>query len=265
MEEFFLSGASGGIIGVLCYRWLHMRLQASIKHEYDEKLEKVKADLVNINQKDIFSAETQAGREASLLGFAYSAFSTGQKAAIEKQLNAIDALWHSVLTLRNSMPSLTVFLDILTEEEYGTLKSHKDFQLLAKGVSDQDILGLFDKDIEQARPYVGEYLWALFYSYRAINLRILTLIRFSQKDADKINWHRDSGILQLSKAVLSEEEFTAFQKKNFGKFSHLQNLIEQKILILMQKMISGEHLSLSSLDKAKEILAAAKTSEEKLS
>lgn len=85
MNIFFTiltSLVSSGILVWVFKEWLSTRLRTSIQHEYDRKLESLKADL---------------SREAAFHAAAHSSFAEGQKAAMERKLAAIDRLWQSLI------------------------------------------------------------------------------------------------------------------------------------------------------------------------
>ena len=145
------------------------------------------------------------------------------------------------------------FIDVMTVDEYKSAKDHKTFQALTDELSLEKIISLVNEKIERVRPYVGEYLWAVFFSYQAIMLRILYLMHLGREDAEKIEWHKDSGTRQLMKAVLTADEITEFDKMKFSKVSWLQRRLEVKVLTAIQKIISGEKFGAESLEQAKNI------------
>ena len=105
MESFVSSALSSAAVGGLLIAaaawlmraWIIERLSRAIKHEYDRDLEAYRTAI----------ASTVA------------ATAEGQKAAIEKRLDAFDRIWRAMLALRNNTGSITTFLDILTVKEYG--------------------------------------------------------------------------------------------------------------------------------------------------
>ena len=109
----------------------------------------------------------------------------------------------------------------------------------------------FSGSIERVRPYVGEYMWAIFYSYRASMLRLLYLLHLGLENADKMEWHKDSGIRGLMAVVLTPEELKEFDRIQLAKVSWLQKRLESKILSASRKVISGEEFGAESLEQAK--------------
>lgn len=229
--------SSGAVVWVL-KEWLSTRLRTSIQHEYDIKLETLKSDL---------------SRQAALLTAAHSSFAEGQKAAMERKLQAVDKLWKSLVDFRGKLPAILGFIDILTVDEYRGAKDHPTFVALARDLSEEKISNLSNWDIEDVRPYVGEYIWSLIFIYRAIFLRTSLLLLLGRSDAEKLEWHKDGGIQQLINAALSKEERATLEAQQFGKILWIQRQIEGKILASLHKIISGEDFVNPSIEQMRVI------------
>lgn len=258
MNEIVISvlasiAASGALVGVLVWlskEWISARLRSSIQHEYDQNLETFKAQLKA--QSDVALVELRAviQREAGLLTAATSSFAEGQKAAMERKLQAVDKLWGRVLLLRKGLPPILGFIDVLTVDEYKGVKNHPTFVALSEGWSIERIGQLVDSEVEQVRPFIGEYTWAVFFSYQAVMLRIVFLLYAGRTDADKLEWHKDSGTLQILRAVITAAEFAEFEANTFGKITWLHCRFESKILTATRKLVSGEEFGADALEQA---------------
>lgn len=251
-----LSGlASGGIAASaliwLSKEWISTRLRAGIQHEYDQKLESLKAQLKAQSDVSLVTLRADLERQANLLATAHSSFAEGQKAAMERKLHAVDTLWARVLALRSSLPPILGFIDILTVDEYQGIKNHATFLALSESWSMEKVTTLVDKNVELVRPYVGEYPWAVFFSYQAVMLRIVFLLHEGRTDSSKLEWHKDSGTRQLIRAVLPAEEFAEFEASTFGKITWLQRRFESKILDAARRIASGEEFGSHALEQAR--------------
>ena len=254
LSSAVVSGALVGILIWLSREWMSARIKGSIQHEYDQKLEAHKAQLKAENEVAFLELRSAIEREAALHAAAHASFSEGQKAAMERKLNAVDRLWGQVIHLRGSLPPILTFIDVLTVDEYKGTKDHPTFQALSGELSPEKVAGMISKEdapIENVRPYVGEYMWAIFFSYQAIMLRLLFLLHLGRDDAAKIEWHKDSGVRQLMEAVLRKKEIEEFDAMQFGKVSWLQRQLESKILTASAKVISGEEFGEEALKQAR--------------
>lgn len=115
-----------------------------------------------------------------------------------------------------------------------------------------------DARIEEVRPYVGEYVWALFFAYQAVHLRIVFLAwRSATEDHEKIYWYQDPGIRQLLMAILSDDELTRLDGANLGKIAMFRRLSEIKVLAKWQRLLSGAEAGDEAIEQGQRILAAA--------
>lgn len=234
------SAVTGGIlIGVLAWlfrSWITERLKNAIKHEYDRDIESYRAALAS----------------------AYSATAEGQKAAIEARFKAFDRIWKAVLALRNNVGFITTFLDVLTVDEYTDIKNQKDFITMVGEIDENKLKRMSpDPQIEEARPYVGEVVWSLFYVYQAINIRIVFLAWSSvHTDEEKIYWYRDEGNLGLLRLALTEEEMIKFESLKIGKIDYFRKAIEGKLLTAWRKLLSGAEFREEALQHAQSIISA---------
>ena len=252
----------------LARKWISTRLKESIQHEYDQKLEAYKSQLKAENEIYLLELKNKIEKESVLYRSAYSSFAEGQKATIEKKLDSIEKLWNEIIRLDKNLPSTLTFIDILCVNEYQDAPSHKSFREWAGNWSEEKsavlagdrnsaaifgdreavaLAGDRDESIARVRLYVGEYLWALFFSYRTIMGRISLLLYWSLKEHDKVNWHKDKAIYQLLEAILTPHELAEFEKVDICKISWLQKRLHSKILTASRKIISGEEFGAESL------------------
>jgi hypothetical protein len=255
-SEVIVAAASGaiasGLVVWLIKEWIGVRLKSGIQHEYDVKLEKHRTLLRAEQERAILDIKTAMARDAAFNATAHASFAEGQKASMERKLTAIDTLWAAVLRARASAPPVLHFIDLLHVDEYRDEgRKHPAFRELTEGLSEKTITAAMVSDVEGIRPYVGEYLWALFGSYQAIFLRAAFLLAMGRDDPAKMEWQKDSGIKSLLQAVLSATELQEFERTRFAKITWLRRVIEGKILAAMAQVISGEKFGEESLERAR--------------
>ena len=250
------AGASAALTGVLVFlsrNWLSERLRHSIKHEYDLKLTQLNNELKAESEKNAILLKTSIERESEKVRLANASIGQTQKLSIERKLSAIETLWEGVMAARKNIPVVMGFIDILTEDEYSSMKNHRDFQTMVGELSTEKITQMYEDNVgsrERVRPYVGEYTWALVSTYQSIILRTALLIQMGQKDSEKLNWHLDSGIRQLLNSALSEIEVAEFDNTKIGKVNWIQRKFDFRILAAMQVVISGEQFGDEALKQA---------------
>lgn len=145
------------------------RLTRSVQHEFDSKLENLKADFraseqileANLAQR---SAELQSLRAGALSGI------TQRKALLDKRrLEAIDQLWGSLIrnqSARNLAMTMSVMQLENLAEEVGKNPRVKDFiKTIGSGFNSST---LDQVTANLARPYVSDMAWALYSAMQAI-------------------------------------------------------------------------------------------------
>lgn len=245
-----LSVVAIGLIVWFAREWISTRLKAVIQHEHDIKLETYKSQLKTESEKSILEFQTDIKQKLSLYEAARSSIMVGQKSSIER-------LWDEILRLKNECPAILGLVNVLTVEECTQMYTRKDCKELAKENSLEKLnkyIGIRDNRVEKSRPYVGEYLWSIFFAYRQIMTRIPFLMYMGLEDANKAKWDQDKGIRQILNAVLTQNEINEFDQNRIGKVALLQRKLEAKILMESQKIISGEEFGAESLKQAELIL-----------
>lgn len=237
----------------LARNWISERIQQGIRHEYDQKLAHLNAQLRNESEKNALLLKSSIEHEAERLRFATSSVSQTQRASIDRRLTALETLWEGVLATRENAPIVMGFIDILTIDEYSSMKDHPHFKAMVGEVSPEKLAAMYKDNVgsrERVRPYVGEYTWALVSTYQSIILRTALLVQMGQEDSKKLNWHLDSGIDQLLRSALTAEEMSGFEATRIGKVGWIQRTFESKILAAMQIAISGEQFGDEALRQA---------------
>ncbi len=248
-----VSVALSGAAVWLARTWIGERLQASIKYEYDQRLAALNSELRIRADSQLAALKAEVDRQADKLRIASSSFSEVQKAAISRKLDAVDALWEGILAARAAVPPIMGFIDILTVDEYSAAKDHPTFQALTGDLDQKKIMKIAVDSrgsLERVRPYVGEYVWALFATFQAVTMRTIFLIHLGKEDAEKLNWHKDKGLRQLITSAFGETGLAEFDQVRIGKSGWLTGLFERSILEAMDKLITGKEFGEAALLQA---------------
>jgi len=251
-----VSAALSTVVIWLARNWISERIKGSIKHEYDLNLAAANNELKTQASAQAVQLKAEIEKESEKIRFATTSVGESQKAAIIRKLDAIDTLWVGVISARKNVPVVMGFIDILTVDEYMSMGDHKGFKEMVGELSTQKLTEMFQDNVgslERVRPYVGEYLWAIFSTYQALILRVAFLVQMGDKDPKKLNWHQDPGIKGLLNSSLSAKDVTLFEAVKIGKVGWLQSNYESKILKAMQNVISGKEFGEEALQQAQEM------------
>lgn len=222
------------------------RLAASVKHEFDEKLELLRSDL--------------KGKESELQllrNHALSGLKDRQLALQSKQLEAVDRLWAAWSSFASLRLSLSIVGTIRYEEMLKISRSDANIRNL---FADLDVFDpkTLQLDGDMARPYVSPLAWAIFQAYTT--LLITGMMKIKQaKLGLKTQLFDDAVSTRILKAVLPEQ--SAFiESTGSGAFPSLLAPLEEKFLNELASILKGEASSQSSIDEAKKILTVIASS-----
>ena len=239
-----------GLFRKIIAEWIVKRLHAKIQNQYDQQLETLRSQLANQNEVNWLQIKNQLQEKQSLIESIRSSFMSGQRLSAERRLDATDQLWTEIIAIRNIVPPVMKIVDALKENETATYRNYLS-TTRANGVTTnwskeefKNKVNSISKSIEEIRPYIGEYIWAVFQAYRAIHMRICVKLQIDEDNADDIvKWYKDKIIQDIISAILDEKEVKSFNSKQYGKLGSLQRVLEQKILVQLEKFISGEFYS----------------------
>lgn len=267
-----VSSAAVLAVALLVIRvWVVRRIEAGIDYTYQTRFEGFKASLQEENTRSLIGFRKQLEQHETLVAYARDSAAHGHRAVMERRLDGIQQLWNSFLSLNQDLPAAVDYIDLLTRDEYrkrdfrgsGTrLLSNLSMEsidaLSAKhgqvsGFLSGEKAGSTDYSVERVRPLVGEYMWTVFASYRLLAFRVLFLLHQSTEDKNVVVWYEDSHILEILTALLDQREMDEFDNLRFGHFFWMRNRLERKLLLSIQKTLSGETSGEQAIQQAMSI------------
>lgn len=262
-STFFLT-VSILTVAYLCRQLIEPRLKASVQHEFDQKLEVIRADFRK--SEESFKADLRAKENqiAALQNGALSGMLSRQAALDKRRLEAIDQLWGGIETLFPfkvaTMFMKTIDFDKALRKAAEDPRARDLFSQIAPKLDPKSIPKL---DVHRARPFVSEIAWALFSAYQAIvgyatmQLHILkTGVSIDVLDPDAV-----------SKLVLTAlPHYSEYVELHGPKgYSHIVEPLEVELLKELQRMLSGEDSDRKSIEQAAKIMQAVKSVNEAIS
>jgi hypothetical protein len=217
------------------------RLTNAVKHEYDSKLEVLKADL---SKKE---KEIEGLRQVGLSGLQQR-----QTVLFNKQVEAVELLWAATCKLDFGKPLSEMMLRVKGEEVSKTISQDADLQQFFKSISMHTDMGkMTSVDPQPARPFISKLVWAYYSAYSSIICHYVLQAKLFENglcdsllDVEKIT-------KMVSVALPHQVEF--IEKFGVGAFGHLLDELQNKILIELDSILSGKALDSSGLEKANKI------------
>lgn len=239
-------------IGWFCRTWISERLKASVKHEYDDRLEQLRAELQSQGNTNLALLKSEIDRQADKLRIASSSFTEVQKATIPKRIEAIELLWLAVLESRRLMPSAIVTTDVLTKSELlgvysgplGAELREVEFGIVSK----------FFAGIEGHRPFLGEVIWAQYAGLHGILARIIYLFREGRRAPEKLIWYEDDNIRRMIRALLGDSLAEQFKALSHSRIQWLNGQFDRQLLRTLEQLLSGQEFGEAALRHAESTL-----------
>lgn len=250
--------AAIGVVASLARTSIGTWIREAIRLGPHKELEEHKSDL-RVEENALLEEFRKLNAQLQAVqGTANATLIEGQRVAAEWRIKAVNDLWREMLRLRKGTPHLVFYVDIMQPSQYPQLWTNPKMRDVESYVDAQvkDLVGgSTAEDIEYIRPFLGEDVFANFFAYRAIFGRVAYVLQDGVKNRSLGNWFRDEDIREILLVVFSEEEMSTLEGLQSGHFSYMRNLLEEKILSDMRKVISGEVSTAEGLEQGRKILA----------
>lgn len=262
----FLAG-----VGWLFRAWIGNRIHLSIKNEYDNKLERLKAELKTEGDAHLTDMKAELERQSNILKIAASSFSEVQKATISRKIDAVDILWKGIIDFRKKFPGVVSFTDILTDEEMKKFYTDARLYKYSHELEQFDLTHLINassEDVKLVRPHIGEFVWALYSTYCTILMRSIYLLKAGKEEPSKVAWHCDSNIENLILVAFGKECFSEFKKLRWGRYQWLHNQFDSSLFKAIDTLLTGKSFSAAALHEAQLMerqISASRSNELKIS
>lgn len=217
------------------------KLKIKWSGEQEEKLEQLRAEIT---------------LEHSIFTAILNSYSSSHQFSQSNRIKAVQTLWDSILETRKLGETPSFFFGILLEREYNTVYDNGKIMSQLNSLSFDNTVGKIPpiiESVEKSRPFLGEHLWSLFQIYTILVGRVSWLLIEGINKKDIKSWHKDKYIQSILNEIFNEKEIQFITSKMIGSFKVATELLEQKLLFEILKIISGELAAESDLSKVKKL------------
>ena len=230
------------------------RLKKSVEHEFDTKLESVRAELRNKEESLKADLQAKAVEIAALRGGAMTAMASRQVALDKRRQEAVDQLWSAVTALGPAKVVSSVMAVVKFEAAAEAAATNEGFRKVFEAMGS----GFDPKQIDlsgaaQARPFVTPMAWALFSAYQSISMQAVVKLEMIKSGIAAKDLLEKDAIPRLLKAVLPHR--AAYIDK-FGDtgYHYLLEELEEGLLNELRGMLDGVDADKASVEQAAAIL-----------
>lgn len=227
-------------------------------------IEELKNSLTQDREKYNQVLKTQLDQSRFLFEKTISLVSDNQKFIGEKRLLVFEKLWKIIRELKKSAP---FYLDFILSNEQELLRENPILKSKIDDIKEQEFIDNaqnISSEFESLRIYVPETIWQMYSSYKILSIGIPLRLKFFLNSNDPlIPWYREQANHNIIINIMSEEEVKEFNSKQVGQLSYTLDLIESKILELIQMYISGD-ISLEEIIEKTNLLGKANQKAEEI-
>lgn len=221
------------------------RLTNSVKHEYDEKIENLRADL---KARD---SQVEALRSGALSGI-----SNRHTTLYNHQVNAIKELWESVVLFAPAK-SISATMSVINFKEASEIaESNPKAREMFTKLSNTDLKNLPLNKALKTRPFVSSLSWAYFLAYQAIVINAVIRMEILKIGINMKDVVDTENVTKLVKVALPHQ-VEYIEKYGPSAFHYLLDELEAKLLISFEITLRGEELDRETIKKAAEIIKEA--------
>lgn len=233
------------------------RLTKSVEHEFNTKLEVLRTQLRESEERLKADLRGKEAEIAALRGGAMTAMASRQMAVDKRRLEAVDQLWSAVTAL-GPAKYLSTFMSVI-KFEAAVDRAERDPELRKFF---EEIGGGFDqKSLDlggaaKARPFLSPMAWAIYSALLATTLHAVMrwhVLKSGLRGKDLI---KDEAIGELIKVALPD---SADFIETYGASGYhlLIEQLEYKLLKELQAMLAGAEADKANVEQAGEILKRA--------
>lgn len=229
------------------------RLTSSVRHEYDKKIENLKAELRH--NEEILKADlnAKASQIEALRSGVLSGVTNRQAAIFERQLEAVEQLWGAVVSLGPAKAVSAWMAVVKFEAAAKEAAKNPRFREIFSVMGNIDLNNLNTNQASKTRPFVSPLAWAYYSAYQAIVFHAVVRLHMLKNGIDIIEVIDTKSVTDLVKVALPHQ-VKYIEKYGPGAFHYLLDELENNLLLAFQLMFKGSESDKDTLERAAAII-----------
>lgn len=236
------------------------RLRASVRHEFNQKIENLKSSLRESEESFKSELRLKETQIEALRSGALSGLASRQAVLDERRILAVDQIWSAVQRLAPAK-SISSTMAILKFKEALKLSASKQesremFKSLSGKIDYQKVKDT--KEAETARPFLSDMAWALYSAYQsilAVAMIKMHMLEYGVDTPNMIDLNRVKKV--LTAALPHQAEF--INSVDTGAYHYLLDELEASLLNELRTFLRGEDVDRSTLEQAATILSESES------
>lgn len=233
------------------------RLAKSVQHEFDKKIEAVKAELRASEERFKAQLREKEAEISALRSGALTVLASRQAALDKRRLDAVDQLWSSFNALAPArfIAANMAFIkfESAAQQAERDPKVRQFFELIGQGF---DFKSIDLSGAAKARPFVTPMVWAVYSAIHAIALHSVMRLQILKGGLGTTDFADHKAIEKLVVAALPH--YSDYLEKNGPSvYYYVLEALDTKLIAEFQSMLSGAEGDMASLQQAAEIIRQA--------
>lgn len=233
------------------------RLTKSVEHEFDTKIESVRADMRASEERLKAQLREKEAEISALRSGALSVLASRQAALDKRRLEAVDQIWASFNALapaRGLAASMSVIkFESAAQQAEHDPKVRQFFEIIGGGF-DAKTLDL--SGAAKARPFLTPLVWAIFSAIQAVTMHSVMRWHVLKGGLGTTDFADNKAIEKLVVAALPHyAEY--FEKNGPSVYYYVLEALDARLLAEIQNMLSGVESDRASIEQAAEIVRQA--------
>lgn len=236
---------------------ISIRLTRTVQHEFDKKIESVRADLRASEERFKAQLREKEAEISALRSGALSVLASRQAALDKRRLEAVDQIWNAFNALGPAR-TIAAYMSVVKFEAAAqhTEKDPKARQLFEMIGSGFDAKTLDLSSASRARPFVTPMVWAVYAAIQAVTMHSVMRWQVLKGGLGTSDFADHKAIEKLVVAALPH--YSEYLEKNGPSvYYYVLEALDAKLLAEVQSMLSGVESDKASVEQAAEIIRQA--------
>ena len=234
------------------------RLNNSIKHEYNEKLEALKTNFKKNEERLRADLNAKAAQIDALRAGALSGVINRHAVLYNRKLQAVEDLWEEVVALSPAKVGSTFLPYLNYEKSMNEASQNPKFaESIGFLVDRVDLEKLRDLKAQKTRPFISELAWAYFSAYLSIIIYSIAKLKALGNAIISIESIIDSKkVTELFKTALPQH-LSHIEESGPNMYPVFLDMLEKKILSEIKNILEDRQADEKSIELAAAILKQA--------
>jgi hypothetical protein len=249
------------LFGYALYLGRHLiitRLTKSVEHEFNQKLESVRSQMRDSEERLKAELRTKETEISALRSGALTALASRHVAIDKRRLEAVDQLWQSVIALGTAR-GIAALMSTVSFEKAAPLterdpKAREVFEMMGTGF---DFKNIDLTGASKARPFLSPMVWATFSALQAVVMHSVMQWHILKGGLGNKDFISNDAISNLIKAALPHYS-DYIDKHGSSAYFYLLEALDTQLLKEIQQMLSGVEADINSVERAADILLKSK-------